>query len=121
MTDVFVYLVATVQDGQFMAPVKVGLSVSPKARVEALQTACPFELGLVGAISYPTREIAMRMEDCFHSTQKEHRLRGEWFDIPPRAALDLLRLHARFIIEASDLAPEEKKTAVGLAEAGLQR
>lgn len=116
--DTFVYLIAHRDGNIFLAPIKVGVSNTPDERLATFQTSCPHEIGLVIKIAYPTREIALKMEECFHVTQKPHRLRGEWFDIPPHQATQLLRLHLRFALSAfaSELSDEDHDSAIEIAE-----
>lgn len=122
MSDVetFVYVIAIKDCDKFKAPVKIGVSASPWGRLDTLQTACPYDIGIVGVLAYPSREIALQMEDCFHSTHKKHRTRGEWFDIEPNKAVAILRLHLRFGLDMfSTLSDDDKKQAIALTEAHL--
>lgn len=115
--DIFVYLIATKSDSGPVAPIKVGVSGTPEARLETLQTASPYELELVAKLTFPSREWAMQFEGCFHYTQREHRLRGEWFDIPPWRALAILRTHARWVVSIIDGASaEDQKAALSYIE-----
>lgn len=117
----FVYLIAEKRDGCFVGPVKVGVSDGPLNRLATIQTGNPLDLGIVGLIAYPNRDIALSMEDCFHVTQKNKRLRGEWFDMDPADALALARLHLRFGLTmfASELTEDQHNEAVQMAEAYL--
>jgi hypothetical protein len=119
----FLYLIAAKVGDRFVAPVKVGVSHGPMGRLATLQTASPRELGIVGIIAYPCREIALKMEDCFHETQGEKRLRGEWFDIEPDKALALARLQLRFALSmfAADLDDDIRDMAIAKAEEFLAK
>lgn len=118
--DVFVYVIATKKDGKFSAPVKVGVSSSPWGRLDTLQTACPFEIGIVGSLKFPSREIAMQMEDCFHYMQRADRLRGEWFNTDPDKALGLMRIYARWALELlTSFSEEEREACIREMEAHL--
>lgn len=119
-TDVFIYVIAVKEGGEFKSPVKVGVSASPFGRLDALQTACPHDLGIVGVLSYPNREMARQMEDCFHQTHKAERRRGEWFDIEPQKALSIVRLQARFAIDMfTNFSAEEKAHCIAIMEEHL--
>lgn len=98
--DCFIYVIGTIRDGNLCAPCKVGISANPNARVWALQTACPNELRLVRAYRVPNRNMALEIEDCFHGTQNDHRLRGEWFNLDPAQAAIILNLQIRWALEA---------------------
>lgn len=106
--DCFVYVIGTVRDGKLCPPCKIGISANPDARVWALQTACPDELKLVRAYRVPNRNMALDIEDCFHVTQGDHRLRGEWFNHDPIFASNLLNLQIRMALRAfTDLTEAE--------------
>ena len=99
MKDIFVYIIATIGNGKPSSPCKIGISSNPDSRAWALQTACPYELRLFKSYRFPNRDIALAIEDCFHSTQKTHRLRGEWFSMQPEMVDCILRLQIRWAIE----------------------
>lgn len=116
LDDVFLYVIGTRRDGKVQSPTKVGISAQPYSRFSNLQTASPYELVLVKAFRLPTREIALEMEDCFHSTQKASRLKGEWFEIDPREATCIVSLHIRWALECfTNLNEDELKAAFELA------
>lgn len=120
MSDVHLYLIAFKKGAAFSAPIKVGVSSSPFGRLDTLQTACPYELGIVGSLIYPSREIARQMENCFHETHSHRRLRGEWFDIEPTEALAILRLQLSFALDMfTSLSDQEQEQAIALCEAQL--
>ena len=57
--------------------VKIGVSVNPQDRLEKLQIGSPVKLELLK--SY---ELQDYVEGLLHKFLKEHRVRGEWFDLP---------------------------------------
>lgn len=84
----FVYVISAVDaDGDFVAPVKVGISKDWGKRLKTLQTASHLELALVFAFATPNREIARGLEASFHEVLREHRAHGEWFNMHPMDAV----------------------------------
>jgi len=84
----YVYIIAVKDEsGKFCAPVKVGMSDSPNARLAQLLTGSHVAMGIVHAFALPNREIATHIEKAFHKIKKKHRRRGEWFDMDPAEAL----------------------------------
>lgn len=111
-----IYIVGAVQNHEFCAPSKIGISTRPHARLEALQNANPNELSLFRIFNVPDRSIAGQIEECFLSTQKEHRLRGEWFDFHPQEASEILAFQIRLAIDAfTDLTGEARERAFEMA------
>src|SRR5262249_53012683 len=72
----FIYFIATV-DRQF---VKIGWSISPRSRLPDLQTACPYELILLGRHAGTQQD-----ETALHCQFAARRVRrnGEWFHLAP--------------------------------------
>lgn len=73
--------------------IKIGISHHPKKRMWDLQTACPFELELIGAVR--TADAAS-YEKAIHEYFAAHRVQGEWFRPDPEIesyieSLDLVR------------------------------
>lgn len=101
-----VYVIGTVQNGEFCAPSKIGISANPEARERALKTGSATDVKLFRFFSAPNREIAQFIESGFHATQSEKRLRGEWFEIDPASAATILSIHIRWLIELAGL-PDE--------------
>lgn len=107
------YIIATEKNGKPSAPIKVGMSNNAEGRLRQLQTASPYKLILLHRFELPDREIAQSLESCFHGTQKEHRLSGEWFSLQPAYALELMCLHIAFSLKTfTDLSDEEYETAL---------
>jgi hypothetical protein len=98
MITTFVYVMAVRHGQEISAPVKVGISSKPKARLLIFQTSCPSELVLVRTFRFPDRPIAAWLEACFHDTQKKHRLRGEWFNLQPHDACDIVGVHTHWAL-----------------------
>jgi hypothetical protein len=97
--EVFVYVMAKREGAEIKAPVKVGVSSGARGRLATIQTACPFDLELVREFRFPSRQIALDVEDCFHKTQAKHQLRGEWFDLAPSYAIAIINLHVCLMLK----------------------
>lgn len=118
--DVFVYVIAVREGQEIKGPVKIGVSAWPHGRLEALQTACPFSLELVREFRFPSRKIALDVEECFHKTQAKHRLRGEWFDLAPSFAIMIINLHVSWMLELFTTM-DEKERKVAAKMCGLDQ
>lgn len=82
----FVYIIATMRDGEPCGPVKVGITKSVAKRFGALQTASAHKLDVYFAAPVPDRVNAQNIEKGFHTVLRKHRMHGEWFDLPPAKA-----------------------------------
>lgn len=120
IADTFVYIIAFGRAPALIAPVKVGVSNDPESRLASLQTASPYDLSLVAKFLLPSREIAIQMEQCFHHMARAHRLRGEWFDMPPHSAVASFRVYLRWAIDLkTSFSVEDQERCVAVAEAHL--
>lgn len=119
MSDCYVYVIATKRDGQHVAPVKIGVSNSPNGRLDALQTASPYELELIFYFVAPSRQIAFALEQAFLECMGEFRLHGEWFDLNPGYAVCAMALciQAHLIFAIPELSHEEHAAAMKLSRA----
>lgn len=99
MNSHYVYIIAVFKDGEITAPVKVGISRNPDARIRGLQTAAPYQLRLVRKFATPSQAVAKDIENCFHDTQREHHAYGEWFNLPPSEACAIILLQIRWALE----------------------
>lgn len=88
-----VYVICKEEDGTPVAPCKIGVTKYPGYRMQTFQTASPFKLCFYKSYLFPFREMAMHIEKAFHALHKEHCLHGEWFDMDPEEAAELLRLY----------------------------
>lgn len=79
----YVYVIGT-EDG----PVKVGMSDSPQSRLASLQTGSAVKLNLLFARKARDRDHALYHENMFHEVYAEHRMAGEWFDLPADEAIE---------------------------------
>lgn len=69
--------------------VKIGVSNNPAERMAALETACPYELTLLGEIQTDSPfEVETRLHDKFEHQHK----RGEWYALDTRDRAHLLAL-----------------------------
>jgi hypothetical protein len=94
-----IYIVAVAKPGEPMGPVKIGISSNVAARLATLQTACPYPLQLVHVFTAPDLECARRTERTFHEVQAQHRSHGEWFNLSPIVALQLMCLNLEVIFK----------------------
>jgi hypothetical protein len=83
-----IYLIAHVVSDRLAGPVKIGITNSLGSRIATIQTGNPREVTIAFSFATPNREIAATFERAFHEVFGAHRLKGEWFDIPPAAALE---------------------------------
>lgn len=72
--------------------VKVGITSDPRARLAALQTACPYPLEFAAILATPGH--GYDIEGAAHAILGPHRGTGEWFRVPPRVAIEAIRLAA---------------------------
>jgi hypothetical protein len=87
------YLIAEVgNDGLPCAPVKVGVSENPKWRLRALQTGNGRSLMIVETWRFPNQGpfFAARMERIVHQNLGGVRMCGEWFEIAPVDAFNVI-------------------------------
>jgi hypothetical protein len=109
----FVYVVTVDRPGSIGGPVKIGVSANVRARIAALQTACPYPLALVHAFEVPDSNIARDIERAFHTVQASHRTSGEWFDFNPIVALQIMCACIQAMFEVH-LSPEIHADAADL-------
>lgn len=64
-----------------LGPLKIGVAKRPSSRLRDLQTSCPYELSLKRSKQC---DDAQAVENYLHTRFSHYRMRGEWFDIPPR-------------------------------------
>lgn len=74
-------------------PTKVGISHNVEKRLRSIQTTCPFPLHLIVKYLCPNKEVALTVENCFHVTNSKKRKQGEWFDIRPIPAAQLVAVY----------------------------
>ena len=59
--------------------VKIGYTGNLDSRLEALQTACPYEVSVLCLFPHMSEVTAREMELHFHKKFEHFRVRGEWF------------------------------------------
>lgn len=99
MSEHYVYIIAVAKPGEPLGPVKIGITSNVNSRFRNLQTACPYPLKLIHVFTAPNAECAVRVEEAFHTTQKRHRTKGEWFNLSPIIALQLMCLNLEVIFK----------------------
>src|SRR6185503_4362187 len=67
--------------------VKVGVSIDVEERVKAVQTGCPFKVQI--ARQWVSRD-AYKIERLAHMALAKYRKAGEWFDVPSKAAIEIV-------------------------------
>lgn len=69
--------------------IKIGRSNNPRKRVNALQTACPYELHVIGVIeTHDAPRLEARLHDRFEGQQKQ----GEWYNLRQNQKQHLIAL-----------------------------
>ena len=69
--------------------VKIGRSTNPAQRLATLETACPYDLRLIGLIeSSDPAQLEARLHEKYECYKKS----GEWFDLPTRVKVHLIGL-----------------------------
>lgn len=116
--DCYVYIIAKRDGDRITSPVKVGITGNVGARMAQFQTACPFPIVLVHTLHVPARWMARQLEGCFHETQRQHRAHGEWFEMPPLKALQILLLHFRWGLQMSKMPRGMRRKVLEISGAG---
>ena len=80
----YIYFIQAVEEPFY---IKIGCSVEPCKRLNAIQTASPIKLEPLAIVSVPHIN---QFEKLFHEYFVKKRVRGEWFDIEPRDVYELL-------------------------------
>lgn len=89
----YLYIISAVAGGKPCAPVKIGISNSPRSRFNTIKTSSPLRLRLFYVLTVPSKDDAIRIEQRMHYVLKQQRSNGEWFDMEPehaQAALGLI-------------------------------
>lgn len=117
--DCDVYVIAKCGEASdaFESPCKIGITQNIELRLKAVQTFCPYRVGVVWTFMFLNREFAETIERAFHSSHTLQHLHGEWFDIESLAAIkDICKISRalipgftppRFIEQATDFANVE--------------
>jgi hypothetical protein len=100
MTETYyVYVISRDSEKGMTAPVKIGISKTPNARLDTIQTSCPFPIKLAYVFGCPNREIAQVIERSFHETQRKNKEHGEWFSYEPLEAIHTLCVAFRVALQ----------------------
>lgn len=81
-------------------PIKIGVAVDPESRLAKLQTGSPARLVLHYAVSVLD---AFGVERASHATLSAHRLEGEWFDVSPEVAIEVVQRAAGTAASSMDV------------------
>ncbi|MCB1563011.1 MAG: GIY-YIG nuclease family protein [Alphaproteobacteria bacterium] len=81
----FLYVVAHKnEDGDFVKPIKIGVTNNLDRRLREIQTGNPLKVGVYASIPFSFEKVAYEAEQHFHDIYKvTSSLQGEWFDIDP--------------------------------------
>jgi hypothetical protein len=107
------YIFSTVADAP-IAPCKIGVTTDVKKRLKTIQTSCPNKIILYRRFWFPNMKSARTIEGGFHATQKHLKTNGEWFNIPPETASQIIQLHLKLMFEfyTDCLSSDEKLLAI---------
>lgn len=72
-------------------PVKIGVATDMPSRLSAIQTGFPYKLRAYCHVEVPEGR-ALEIERACHARLSDYRLNGEWFDIDPYEAIDVVKL-----------------------------
>lgn len=72
---------------------KIGTSVQPYKRYQAVQTVTPYQIEMYAILSTPHEDSTTESE--FHDKLDLYHRRGEWFDLPQEILDNLLESYAR--------------------------
>jgi hypothetical protein len=112
----YVYVIGHLEKNCTVGPVKVGVTKNPYDRLATLQTSCPSHLVMIHAFAAPNREIALGLEEAFHTVFKDRRLRGEWFDMHPIDAAVAMAENVRSLLSTHlEFSAEETAEAMALS------
>lgn len=83
-----VYLISLWLDDAAISPIKIGISTDPQRRLVAIQAENPTTLELHASWWVAGYPIAVLVERNFKGTHRVHNIRGEWFDMEPKEAIE---------------------------------
>lgn len=96
----FIYVIAHESaGGGITGPVKIGITSNPDARLATLKTASPKPLDIAFVFVAPNKEYARDIEAAFHKIRAKDRLHGEWFNLSPLMAVELMCMNMRAFLE----------------------
>jgi hypothetical protein len=111
MTAKFVYVIGTAT-----GPFKVGIANDPRSRLTGLQSGSHIKLSVLYSIGVEPSD-AYAVERAAHETLNEHRLSGEWFNVP----CDMAKAAIAKAAKAAAKARQERERLKALAAAECKR
>jgi hypothetical protein len=78
--------------GPRIGPQKIGIAIDAKSRLDALQTGCPFNLTIHHTTPPLTERAARKAEILAHRLLRAFRQRGEWFNVTPERAIEVVQV-----------------------------
>jgi hypothetical protein len=88
--DHFSYIMAHLENGCIVGPIKVGISKNPRHRLKQVQATERGTIVLLSTFGFWKRSHARRVETVFHRVCKAYRIRGEWFEMEPHHAVAIM-------------------------------
>jgi hypothetical protein len=73
-------------------PIKIGIAKNIRHRLSGIQTGCPVPLQVYCFLAAP-EGLAREVERACHDKLLNYRLSGEWFDVSPERAIEVVREH----------------------------
>lgn len=71
--------------------VKIGSTSMPRSRIGMYQTVSPFDVSCPYLFCPPEGVCHVQIERAAQAALVQHRVRGEWFKVPVRAAIEAVR------------------------------
>lgn len=97
---VYLYLFCSYgREHEPLRPLKIGITSNVASRLTGVQTGCAARLHALAVFGIPNRDIAREREAAFHRDFAASRLEGEWFDVDPISALELICTHWRYYLQ----------------------
>ena len=92
MKGAFVYIIASGTESQrkYDLPVKVGMTSNPIRRLSEIHHSSPFGAHVFNSFPIKNREKAFDIESTIQEDMRAFRLHGEWFQVDPFFAEDVI-------------------------------
>lgn len=109
-----------------IGPVKIGFSNDPKSRLKEFQTANHDKLYIWGTISVRDLKVVELIEKLIHFYLKINKvhLRGEWFEITPKLALNIFEtfpVAKKNLFKIADINENKMTNILEIHHLGLQK
>jgi Meiotically up-regulated gene 113 len=94
-----VYVICHLDGKEPVGPVKVGIGIDPRSRLGSLQIGNPRRLAIWATFLTPEEMSATLIERTVHERLANNSLSGEWFDLDPISAADIVRFALLDLLE----------------------